>query len=117
MIKITTICLLDSLKIYVATPILQLVRIIEIRSKVFQAFKTGTFKRDFTHLSTLKDSVCYTCHVLGELLFLEFCDFVFFCPNPNPYSNHNTNLNPNPFPNSNPNPNPKSLKIVTSPKT
>ena len=70
----------------------------------------------------------------GELLFLDFCNFVFFRilnltliltgkpysnlnPKPNPYFYPNPNLNPLNFhyPNPNPYPNPKSLKIVTVP--
>ena len=70
----------------------------------------------------------------GELLFLDFCNFVFFrilnltlilTGKPNPYSNLNPKPNPYFYPNPNlnllnshypnPNPNPKSLKIVTVP--
>ena len=55
---------------------------------------------------------CYTCHVSGWFLFL---DFLYYNPNqnPNPDPNPEPNLNFNPNPNLKPSPNPNLTLILT----
>jgi hypothetical protein len=46
-------------------------------SNYYKTARVYSIKKNNVELDV--DEIHYTCHVLGRLLFLDFCNFVFFC--------------------------------------